>query len=186
MAKIDEAKEKRKLTMSEEDFLDKIKETQKNDPAFDELAVDLVFREKIQEDPESGRQEIKKMAQLPDNVIVFPDKREDLDKVKCGIPYICMIKRVVTDKEKGTEVGFARIISEQKMPTMFLSQNGVASAIWRDNKGDFRREIYGLDKEEKEGKLKPSNEQLRVLKALWILKNKADAERVQIVFRENQ
>ena len=172
---LEEAKEKRKLGMSEEEFENIVHE--KQDERFTDLHWHIVFREIEQPDG------TKKIAgYLPSGKIIFPDKKEDLSKIKLGHPYICLVYEPQVENLR--KVAFARIISEEYIPTIFSNVNGVVSAVWRDKNGELHREPLGLKKEEI--KLDISPYQRRLIKALMIMENEVKASQVMIVFRKNE
>ena len=169
---IEEAVEARKLGMTEEEFKQILEK--KKDEKFTELHWHIVFKE--QRLPDGT---VKKLSFTENGKVIFPDRHENLEEIKVGYPYICL----VYDSPEHN-AAFCRIISEEYIPTIFVSPTEVVSAVWRDKQGELHREPLGLTKEEI--KISPSPFQKRLLKAITILEENTKAPQIMIIFRKNQ
>ena len=124
--KIENGIKLRKLGMSEQEFKEKVVE--KSGDRFDQI-FRLVFGYVEQPD---GTQKL--MSRLPNNKLVFVDKSEKIEDVKPGQPYLCL----VYEREREA---FAKILSEEYEPRIFIQPNGLVTLVWRKDNGDVERRI---------------------------------------------
>ena len=124
--KIEDAVKLRRLGMSEEEFKNKVVE--KSGDRFDQI-FRLVFGYVEQPDGTS-----KLMSRLPNNKLVFLDKSEKIENVKPGQPYLCL----VYEREREA---FAKVLSEEYEPRIFIQPNGLITLVWRKDNGEVERRI---------------------------------------------
>jgi hypothetical protein len=184
---IDKIKESRKVPMSEEEF-ERIAIEKYEEPTFTDHHI-LVFTKRLQNDGT-----YKVLTTLGNNKICFPDQTEDVNSIELGKYYHCWVHEPKSTEEKPNlgRVAFARIICEVYIPKVFISENWIYTMVWRDNKGNTRRdpetveqrvEMLKLTETEKKIEIRPEHK--RLLLALLRLKETGTPS-VEIVFQENR
>jgi hypothetical protein len=166
---VDEAKKKLKLGGDKaRKFEQKVFE--KSDDQFSQL-YSIIFGWVIQKDGSK-----KLMSKLCNGKAAFPDKSEDIDKIESGIPYICLVYEPEFNPD-GTQArqAYAKIISEEYTPLIFVPDSGIPVMVWIDKNGKKRNMVP-----------KANNEIERMAILLDVAKNKEKWPFVKVVFRKNQ
>jgi len=157
---LEEALQRRgQYPMNPEKFVEEVQK--KQDEYFKDLRS-LVFGWKPQ--PDGSK---KLMSRLPNGKVVFVDRREDINQVKPGRPYICL----VYEREREA---FARIICEEEVPVIWVLPNRLVTMRFVDKDGKFKIIMpHGNSFAE------------RMMAAINRLEEKGFPE-VKIIFRENE
>lgn len=156
--KVEEAAKFRRLGMTEEEFNKLVVE--KTDDRFNEI-YRLVFG--YVEQPDGSQ---KLMSKLPNGKVVFPDKSEKLERIKPGVPYLCL----VYEREREA---FAKILSEEYEPRIFVQPNGIVSIVWRKDNGEIEHRVVKEDTYVK-----------RLIAALKFVEEELRVPDVRITFRK--
>lgn len=132
---IDEAKSRTaQLGISDDKFEEEISD--KQNEFFTQLHNGIVFSWEKQPKGEN-----KLMGRLPNGKIVFLDRSENSEKVKEGIPYICLIYEPDELNGKPGRVAFAKIVSEEYVPRIIVQPSNMVSVIYRKDNGEVRRKL---------------------------------------------
>jgi len=126
---IDEAKKLKRISgVKAKEFEDKV--LAKQDGQFKDLYV-CVFGWKPQPDGTK-----KLMSKLNSGKFLFPDKTEKLDQIEAGIPYICLVyDRKVDETGKPAREAFAKIISEEYQPKIYIPSSRLPLMSYRNKNG---------------------------------------------------
>lgn len=130
-----EAMDKKSGLESKKQVKDTIKD--KKNQYFNTLWSGIVFESKEQK--EGGK---KLIAELPSGKYCFLDKGENEDKVKSGIPYVCLIYEPVDDDTgKELSAAFAKVVCEESIPKIIIHSEGSVYLIYKDNKDRFNKKM---------------------------------------------
>lgn len=170
---IDEAKQKLKLGGDKaRTFEEKVLE--KQDGQFTKL-MSVVFGWKLQK--AGGKKLVSKM---PSGKILFPDKSENLDEVKPGMPYMCLVYDRPNEYDdngaliKQGKEAFAKIICEENRAKIFVPPNRLPVMVWTESNGKVRN------------KVPVANSYGERMMDLINMAEKMGLPLVEIVFRRNQ
>jgi len=134
---------------------------EKQDGLFKDIMI-VTFGWRLQED---GTRKL--VSRLPNGKFLFPDRSENIQDIEPGIPYVCL----VYERERE---GFAKIISEEYQPKIYVPTHRVPVMVWRDENGRIHRKAP-LGK----------SYEMRIIAAIKEMEDMG-FQSVRVIFRKNQ